>query len=256
MRLEIINRIIEIAKQAGECLSAFYVESNIAIEAKQDGSPLTQADKASHELICQLLENDFPSIPILSEESIEQHHYRNRAHWDYFFLVDPLDGTKEFIQRNGEFTVNIALIEKNYPVLGVIYAPMLHLTYYAELGKGAYKIAENKISRLMPTLNDQNSLRVVVSRSHQCEETKKKLAELSQQEKSLTICSVGSALKFGLIANGDADVYLRASPSMEWDTAAGQIIVQEAGKKMVSLQNAQPLIYNKESLLNPGFIVR
>src|SRR5205085_522473 len=171
---------------------------------------------------------------------------------EYFFLVDPLDGTKEFIQRNGEFTINIALIRKNKPVLGVIHVPVLDITYYAEENKGCYKMFNGQITQLNPLSSTSNQLRVVTSRSHVCDATKEWLATLQEQGKEITIVTAGSALKFGLIAEGSADIYPRFAPTMEWDTAAGQVIVNEVGKEVMVVGSNQPLLYNKESLLNPG----
>lgn len=251
-----IKQIIGIAQQAGQLVMSIYNQTSYETKIKTDDSPLTQADIESHLFISSSLERLYPSIPVLSEESTEFHDYESRKHWDYFFLVDPLDGTKEFIHRNGEFTINIALIKGGQPILGVIHAPALQVTYHAEKGKGAYKIKDNEQTRLLSNYYDNtNSVRVVVSRSHACVDTSEFITTLQNQGKEVVKTSSGSALKFGLIAEGLADIYPRFSPTMEWDTAAGHILVNEVGKQVMLANMGQELRYNKPQLRNPGFMV-
>lgn len=250
-----IDHLIEISQKAGQIILTIYNQDSFETTIKSDQSPLTQADIASHLFICDALKKRYPAIPILSEESAEEYDYELRKEWDYFFLVDPLDGTKEFIRRNGEFTVNIALIKQHEPIMGVIHAPALDMTYYAEKNKGAYKIKQQQKTKLVSNEPDDGSIRAVVSRSHLCEQTKNFLADLEKQGKNIIALSAGSALKFGLIAEGLADIYPRFSPTMEWDTAAGQILVTECGKKMLSVDN-EIMRYNKFELTNRGFVIR
>jgi 3'(2'), 5'-bisphosphate nucleotidase len=251
-----IGSLIAITHLAGQAVMLVYNQSKYEIITKPDNSALTTADTHSHTILCDALHKLYPAIPIISEESALQQSYDKREHWEYCFLVDPLDGTKEFIQRNDEFTINIALIRNHQPVLGIIHAPALDITYYAELGKGAYKMSGEKHIALSPQVNTNNNVRVAVSRSHDCPATKNFLAELAKEGKIVSTIAAGSALKFGLIAEGKADIYPRPGTTMEWDTAAGQIIVNEIGKKVTLLDSDKQLQYNKANLLNPGFIVR
>lgn len=251
-----IDRMINIAQTAGQIVLSIYNKPAIQVMNKMDKSVLTQADIASHHYICDELKKYFPSIPIISEESTEQYSYEERKTWEYLFLVDPLDGTKEFIQRNGEFTINIALVKNNRPVAGVIHVPVSGITYYAEENKGCYKIINQEITRLNQHSKTGNQLRVVASRSHGCKETDAWLNKLAEQGNEIIIKTAGSALKFGLVAEGEADIYPRFAPTMEWDTAAGQVIVSEVGKQVTVVGGSEPLLYNKKDLLNPGFIVQ
>ncbi len=252
-----IQQIITISRAAGLRVMAIYQEAQFAVTEKADNSPLTQADMESHAVIVEALNTLYPSIPVISEEASEAHDYASRKNWDTFFLVDPLDGTKEFVSRNGEFTINIALIREGKPVLGVVYAPALDVLYYAEQGQGAYKIQQQSHIKLVPQIKENNAaLRVVTSRSHSCEKTNAFLLELKSQGKQVTTLSAGSALKFGLIAEGSADIYPRFTPTMEWDTAAGHVLINEVGKKLTLIGSDEVLQYNKSDLRNPGFIVR
>lgn len=251
-----ITAIIEIAWQAGRLVLETYEQSSFAVTTKIDHSVLTKADMDSHTFIYNSLRKLYPSIPVISEESVSEHDYAIRKDWEYFFLVDPLDGTKEFIQRNGEFTVNIALIKNDQPILGVVHAPAIAVSYYAEKNKGVFKIANDELIRLPSQSDANNSIRAVVSRSHHCIQTESYLNELQQRGKQVKVITSGSALKFGLIAEGVADIYPRFAPTMEWDTAAGHILIKEAGKQITIVNDNQPLRYNKLSLVNPGFIVQ
>ncbi len=234
------------AKKAAIEILKIYESGDFSIESKGDNSPLTLADKASHNAIVDILKDT--SLPILSEEGKEI-PYTKRKGWDYFWMIDPLDGTKEFIKRNGEFTVNIALINKNRAVLGVVLTPVTGDIFYAIEGEGAFKngksIKVNKFS------DSQTGLKVVASRSHLNDETQNFLDDLNQPE----IVSKGSSLKLLMVAEGAADLYPRFAPTMEWDTAAAQIIVEEAGGAVIVKDSPNPVFYNKENLLNPYFLV-
>jgi 3'(2'), 5'-bisphosphate nucleotidase len=250
-----IQHIVSIAKQAGKEILKIY-ERDFNIEYKESTyegegkSPLTEADMASHNLIINQLIKLYPDIPILSEES-KKILYEERKNWEYFWLVDPLDGTKEFIKRNGEFTVNIALIYNNKPVLGVVYVPVKDILYYGDKN-GSFKEENEQIIKLMPQKH-KGKLRIVASKSHFNEKTKEYIENLG---KEYEIVNVGSSVKLCLIAEGKADIYPRLGPTMEWDTAAAHAVVNGAGKKVLIHNKEEELSYNKENLLNPWFIVR
>jgi 3'(2'), 5'-bisphosphate nucleotidase len=245
-----LNLICTIARQAGQAIMEIY-QGRIDVEFKDDKSPLTAADKASHDLIVSGLKKHFPDIPVLSEEGRDI-PYEQRKGWTRFWLVDPLDGTKEFIKRNGEFTVNIALVEGNVPVLGVVYVPARDRLYSGAAGEGAFvREGGGKPSPLRVRAADPEAgLTVVMSRSHPSPELDEFLKDIRVAE----ALPVGSSLKLCAVAEGKADLYPRLGPTMEWDTAAGQAVVQAAGGKVLQL-NGRPLEYNKESLLNPYFVV-
>jgi len=245
-----IEQIIAIAKDAGDAIMKIY-NKDFTIEYKDDKSPLTEADLKSNEIICKALNELYPTIPILSEEN-KAAPYSERQAWEYFWLIDPIDGTKEFIKKNGEFTVNIALIQKNTPVLGVVYAPVLNEMYWAKKGDGAFKNGEKL--PLMVNDNPEESLRVVASKSHLSEETQAFIDTLNTEK--IEQVSKGSSLKLVMVAEGIADIYPRLAPTMEWDTGAADAIVREAGKMTYQFENKKPLLYNKEHLLNPWFIVK
>ena len=241
--------------------------SDFAIEHKEDRSPLTLADRRSHEVITEgIARLHDMQLPLLSEEG-KNIPYEERRSWDLFWLVDPLDGTKEFIKRNGEFTVNIALIQQGRPVLGVIYIPVMDIFYFGARGLGSYCIDNTTVlsaGSLEEILNSASKLplvrrhapcvTVVGSRSHMSGETEHFINDLKERHGEIEFISAGSSLKFCLIAEGKADVYLRFAPTMEWDSAAGQAIVEQAGGKVLRADTGGPLIYNKESSLNPWFI--
>ncbi len=223
------------------------------LQRKDDNSPLTEADLASNRIICKGLRQIDPSIPIISEENRHQ-PWEVRKHWELCWLVDPLDGTKEFLQRNGEFTINIALVSSGKPVLGVVHIPLTGETWWAAQGEGAWRCCAQHEQRVQAATFDpeQAGLVVVCSRSHFTGETK----AFVERFKDPVLVSKGSALKFLLIASGQAHVYPRIAPTMEWDTAAAQIIVEEAGGSVVDFHSGKPLRYNKADLLNPPFIAR
>ncbi len=244
-----LDKIVSIAKEAGDAIIQIY-KKDFTIEYKEDNSPLTEADTKANEIICSNLEKFYPDIPIMSEEN-KQTEYEVRKNWEYYWCIDPIDGTKEFIKKNDEFTVNIALIYKDTPVLGVVYAPAIDEMYKAKKGEGAYKNGE----RLPLKINQhpEEKLHVVASKSHLSEETQEFIDNL--ETKKIEQISRGSSLKLCMVATGEADIYPRLAPTMEWDTAAADAIVRESGKMTYGFKNKQPLLYNKENLLNSWFIV-
>jgi 3'(2'), 5'-bisphosphate nucleotidase len=245
--LEDIKNIVLIASM--EILKIY--NQNFDIEYKEDKSPLTEADTKSNEIICEELMKLYPEIPILSEEN-KIISFDERKNWEYYWCIDPIDGTKEFIKKNGEFTVNIALIHKNRPVLGVVYAPALDDMYSAKEGEGAFK--NRKKLPLKVNSDTKEKMFVVASKSHLSEETQVFIDAL--ETKKIEQVSKGSSLKLCMVAEGEADIYPRLAPTMEWDTAAADAIVREAGKMTYQYENGEPMIYNKENLLNPWFVVR
>jgi len=243
--------IVTLSRQAGDAIMDFYRQGETQTWTKKDDSPLTAADLASHEVIVAGLAKITPDIPVLSEESTGI-TWQQRQQWSTYWLVDPLDGTKEFIKQNGEFTVNIALIENNQPTLAVVYAPALDKMYYASTELGCFfSEKEQAPQRLMLNNDIELPIKVVGSRSHPSPQ----MSDFVEQFEHAEIVPTGSSLKFCLVAQGLADVYPRLGPTMEWDTGAGQCIAQCAGAT-VSLFTGEALDYNnKESLLNPLFIV-
>lgn len=252
------------AKKAGVAILEVY-NSDFAVELKGDKSPLTLADKRAHEVISRELSR--LAYPILSEEG-KNIPYEERKGWEYFWMVDPLDGTKEFIKRNGEFTVNIALIHNTRPVLGVVFVPVKDALYYAAEGIGAYKLEDadgpdNAVSldaltvksRRLPLADGpKRRFTVVASRSHMSKETEDHLNELRKKHGEIDVISAGSSLKFCLVAEGLADEYPRFGPTMEWDTAAGHVLLDSSGGSVIECKTIAPLQYNKGDLLNPSFI--
>ncbi len=245
-----LSTVCGIAKQAGEKILAIY-ETDFTIEKKADQSPLTTADLASHHTIVKALRQLTPDIPILSEESANI-DFTTRQTWQRYWLIDPLDGTKEFIKKNGEFTVNIALIEQGKSVLGVVYVPVSGLLYFACQSQGAWKQqTQQPPQKITVRTNTRQPLLVAGSRSHKGEVLQGFLANLGDYD----LLSMGSSLKLCLVADGQADIYPRLALTSEWDTAAAQCIVEQAGGKVTTL-DMQVLQYNqKESLLNPFFFV-
>lgn len=245
-----INEIIAIAQKAGDAIMEIYAKE-FSIEFKEDKSPLTEADTKANEIIVDGLNALAIKLPILSEEGKEI-PYETRKKWDYFWMVDPLDGTKEFIKKNGEFTVNIALIHEEIPVLGVVYAPALKEMYWAKQGDGAFK---NRISLpIKINSNPDNIVIIVASKSHLSPETQAYIDDVAKKTEVIECISVGSSLKLCMIAEGNADIYPRLSPTMEWDTAAADAIVREAGYTTIDWETQAILRYNKEELLNPYFV--
>ena len=254
---------VEAALEAGRLIMEIYESEDFGIEKKGDDSPLTRADRAAHESIVHALEST--GLPILSEEG-KSIAYEERKAWKRYWLVDPLDGTKEFISRNGEFTVNIALIEEGMPVLGVVYVPVLDELFFGSTDEGGYYVPvasglSGSIDRLqerayaLPLAKKGRPYRVVGSRSHMNDLTAAFIDSVRDEYPDLEIVQRGSSLKICMVAAGDADIYPRFGPTMEWDTAAGHAVVRAAGKSMIEAGSGKELRYNKEELLNPYFIV-
>ncbi len=245
-----LEKIVTIAKEAGDAILKIY-KKDFTVEYKDDKSPLTEADTKANEIICTKLEKLYPNIPIMSEEN-KQTDYTVRKNWKYYWCIDPIDGTKEFIKKNGEFTVNIALIHKDTPVLGVVYAPAIDEMYKAKKGEGAFKNGEKLPLKI--NQHPEKKLHVVASKSHLSQETQEFIDNLETKE--IEQVSKGSSLKLCMVATGEADIYPRLAPTMEWDTAAADAIVREAGKMNYSYETNQPMIYNKKNLFNPWFVVK
>ena len=251
---KLILDICNISIRAGNKILEYY-KDDIEVTHKNDSSPLTKADLASNKIIKTALYNLDTTIPILSEESLVT--WGTRKSWNKYWLVDPLDGTKEFIKHNGEFTVNIALVEKNNPILGVIFAPAKSVIYFAQKGYGSFTIDTrlelNSLDEAIQiaVLKQSDPVRIIGSRSHSNNFFR---TWVNEKFPNAQIIQAGSSLKFCLIANGDADIYPRFGPTSEWDIAAGHIILNEAGGKILSLSNEEIKYNQKESLLNPEFI--
>ena len=248
----LIADLKDIAIEAGEAILDVYQNADsFEVEEKNDLSPLTVADKKSNAIICDGLEGLVEKYPIVSEEN-KAIPYEERKHFDRFWLVDPLDGTKEFIKRNGEFTVNIALVENNRPILGIVYAPVLDELFWAVKGEGAF-LEKNGIKTPLTAATfrlSDSALRVVCSRSHLNSDTQDFVDQLNEPD----LVPKGSSLKFLILARGEAHAYPRLGPTMEWDTGAAQIVLEEAGGQVLNNDTKEPLTYNKENLLNPYFL--
>ncbi|MCF8049818.1 MAG: 3'(2'),5'-bisphosphate nucleotidase CysQ [Desulfobacterales bacterium] len=263
------------ALAAGREILKIY-ENGFSVEEKADGSPLTQADRCAHEIIQAALSGT--GLPLLSEEGRDI-AYDQRKGWQQFWLVDPLDGTKEFIHRRGEFTVNIALIENGRPVMGVVYLPTTGALYAAARGLGAWRLDRKQLSilealpedlplegawakitgeagRLPSARRAQRPFTIIGSRSHGTEAVSAYVQRQEKEHGLVDFISAGSSLKFCRVAEGAADVYPRFGPTMEWDTAAGQAVAEAAGAEVVEAESGRPLVYNKPDLKNPWFIVR
>ena len=255
------------ALEAGKVINEVYQEKDFEVESKADESPLTLADRKSHEIIMRYLKQT--DYPVLSEEG-KDIPYEERRRWNYFWLVDPLDGTKEFIKKNGEFTVNIALIRQGEPILGVVFAPYVNELYFGTELFGAYKVEGKqgepmefedmdelmKKGQILPFSGKRNKLVVVASRSHLNEETQDYVEGLKKKYGDAEFVSKGSSLKICMVAEGKADVYPRFGPTMEWDTAAGHAVALAAGFPVTQKDEKTPLLYNKKELMNPYFIVK
>ena len=254
-----MKELLEVAKRAaldaGAEILRIYTDptQDFGIEKKADNSPLTLADKAVHLCIMRYLQET--GIPVLSEEG--QHlPYAERKSWKRLWVVDPLDGTKEFIKKNGEFTVNIALVEDDNPVLGVIYIPVTGIMYYGVVGEGAWKeTPDTKEALPIEGERGEGLFTVVASRSHMNAETEEYINQLRKNHDKIHLISSGSSIKICLVAEGVADSYPRFAPTMEWDTAAGDAIDRAAGKKVINVETGMSLVYNKDDLHNPWFLV-
>lgn len=242
-------QLLELARSAGDAIRRIYLKGSVTSEifCKSDASPLTAADLAAHDVICAGLRALTPALPVVSEEDAGSPGQCRPA--GLFWLVDPLDGTREFIARNGEFTVNIALIGDAVPLWGVVYAPMLDILYWGGAGTGAFRQCGAQVDRIRVEAARAGTLRVVASKSHLNEETSAFIRRLGPVE----LVQAGSSLKFCRVAEGAADVYPRLAPTCEWDTAAAQAIVEGAGGCVIDLQGA-PLRYGKTDVLNPHFV--
>ncbi|UCX04395.1 3'(2'),5'-bisphosphate nucleotidase CysQ [Shewanella glacialimarina] len=246
-----LQQIVTIAKQAGNAIMDVYAQTDLQVEIKQDDSPVTAADIASHNVIIKGLTSHFADIPVMSEEDANI-SWATRKQWQTYWLIDPLDGTKEFIKRNGEFTVNIALIHQGQAIAGVVYAPVLGKCYSGIVGNGAWLEHNGQISRLDISQRSILPIPVVVgSRSHISPDVAAYLHTVGEHQ----MLSVGSSLKFCMVAEGQADVYPRLGLTSEWDTAAAQAVLESAGGVVVEYPALTPLQYNqKENILNPYFI--
>ena len=261
---ELLLLACRVSLKGGKEIMEVY-KTDFNVDFKNDKSPLTIADQNAHDVINSGL--SVAAYPVISEEGKES-SFSVRKNWTRYWCVDPLDGTREFVKRNGEFTVNIALIENNSPILGVIYVPVQDIVYAAS--EGIFYMIEDAINKMesnnfdmkdfiiRPSAKDKvtDALKVLVSRSHLSVQTKNYLEELSHEYKDMQFLSAGSALKFGLMAEGKADLYPRFSPCMEWDTAAGHAILKSVGKNIYSYPSGEELRYNKINLVNDWFIAR
>jgi 3'(2'), 5'-bisphosphate nucleotidase len=271
------------SKEAGQAILDVY-KQDFDVSYKEDRSPLTLADQRSHDIIVDhLTDPSVKNLPILSEEG-KDIPFEQRSAWEYFWLIDPLDGTKEFIKRNGEFTVNIALIYQHRPILGVIFAPVNNMFYFASEGLGSFKLKNDDVFELLdgkayeinrdsvlkeiikhsdklpcydtPLDTHDSQLVIVGSRSHPSKEFEAFVKTMRKKHVKVEVISSGSSLKLCLVAEGRADIYPRLGPTMEWDTAAGQAIVEQANGSVLNYETGEPLRYNKKNLLNSWFIVK
>lgn len=258
-----LKTAITAALEAGKVILDIYQSDDFEVELKGDNSPLTKADVASHNVILSFL--SATNIPVLSEEG-KSIAYNTRKDWKQLWIVDPIDGTKEFIKRNGEFTVNIALIENQKPVLGVIFVPVSGDLYFSTVEAGAFKVTVN-LNRFdiyelienglkLPITRSDNTFTVVASRSHRSVETDDYINNMREKHGTVNLISKGSSLKLCMVAEGQADCYPRFAPTMEWDTAAGQAICEHAGFEVIDWNTKKPMLYNRKELLNNWFLVQ
>lgn len=259
---QLLLQAINAAIDAGKAILEVY-RTPFSVELKGDNSPLTEADRKANAVIEKYLQPS--AIPILSEEG-KAIAYDVRKNWNYFWLVDPLDGTKEFIKKNGEFTVNIALMKGQYPVAGVIYVPDKHTLYLGAGDRGSYRLEGVKepfaeldqmlqMAEQLPKSKGDRKFTIVGSKSHPSPETQEFIEELSARKGEVEVISMGSSLKLCLVAEGTADAYPRFAPTMEWDTAAGQAVAEASGARVINWSTKSRMAYNKENLLNDWFLV-
>jgi 3'(2'), 5'-bisphosphate nucleotidase len=258
-----LHSAITAALEAGKAILEIYHAGDFDVQVKDDNSPLTKADLVSHRKIVAYLEKT--NIPILSEEG-KAIPYKERKGWKQLWIVDPIDGTKEFVKRNGEFTVNIALIENKKPSIGVIFVPATGDLYFSTKEKGAFKVSVDLegydvaalLSRgnKLPLKRTNKTFTIVASRSHMSQETAAYVQEMRVKQGDVQLISKGSSLKLCMVAEGQADCYPRFAPTMEWDTAAGQAICEHAGFKVIDWETKTPMLYNREKLLNNWFLVK
>jgi 3'(2'), 5'-bisphosphate nucleotidase len=261
--MSLLNTAITAALEAGKVILEIYKSDDFEVEIKGDNSPLTRADKVAHNVIISYLEKT--EIPVLSEEG-KSIAYEERKDWNQLWIVDPIDGTKEFIKRNGEFTVNIALIENQKTLIGVIFVPVKGELYFSTKEIGAFKVKvdldhfdiETLISNgnKLPLEREDKTFTIVASRSHMSAETERYVQEMRDIHGEVNLISKGSSLKLCMVAEGTADCYPRFAPTMEWDTAAGQAICEHAGFKVIDWCTKQDMLYNRKELLNNWFLVK
>ena len=260
---DLLEIAIAASLDAGMEIMKIYESDDFEVGFKKDESPLTKADLASHHLILDYLNKT--EISVLSEEG-KDISYEHRKQWDRLWIVDPIDGTKEFIKKNGEFTVNIALIENQEPILGVIYVPALKDLYFASKDTGCY-LAKGvdvnnsiqdvwKVADKLPMVSDSKIYTIVASKSHLSKETEEFIKKIQLEKGEVKTLSKGSSLKLCMVAEGKADCYPRFAPTMEWDTAAGHAICKYAGKSVIDMDTGKEMLYNREKLLNNWFIVQ
>lgn len=260
------DKLKEIILRAGDLVMEIYAK-DIHVEYKEDDSPLTQADLAANEFICRSLQEISPQIPIISEEST-QIPFEQREAWEYYWCIDPIDGTKEFIEKNGEFTINIALLHHNIPIFSLVYAPVLEVLYYATKGEGAFKQSKDQTQRLPLKKEQESACVALISRSRHTPKTQEFIDALLECKERVSSRAVGSSLKFCIMAEGAGEIYPKFSQTMEWDTAAAHLILQESGGEIFiydarlspceylsdRVKELRVLEYNKEELENPHFI--
>ncbi|MDB4175851.1 3'(2'),5'-bisphosphate nucleotidase CysQ [Flavobacteriaceae bacterium] len=259
----LLTTAITAALQAGKAILEIYHTGEFDIELKGDNSPLTRADTASHNVIMSNLEPT--NIPVLSEEGRDI-PYKERKSWKQLWIVDPIDGTKEFIKRNGEFTVNIALIEDQKPIIGVIFVPVTGELYFSSKELGAFKVAVNlenfileallEKADTLPLQREDNTFTIVASRSHMSAETREYIQQMRDIHGDVNLISKGSSLKLCMVAEGAANCYPRFAPTMEWDTAAGQAVCEHAGFEVLDWDTKENMLYNRKQLLNNWFLVK
>ena len=263
MMQDVLKIAIVAALEAGKAILEIYHSGGFDVEIKGDNSPLTKADTSSHNVIMSFLTKT--NIPVLSEEG-KAISYEERKNWKQLWIVDPIDGTKEFIKRNGEFTVNIALIKNQKPLIGVIFVPVTGVLYFSTKTKGAFKVFVDQenfdidvlISNAiqLPSKREDDTFTIVASRSHMSPETESYVKEMLNKYGAVNLISKGSSLKLCMVAEGSADCYPRFAPTMEWDTAAGQAICEHAGFEVLDWKTKKAMLYNREVLLNSWFLVK
>ncbi len=257
---DVVDEVVALCRRAGEAILEVYARSDLGVEVKADESPLTAADLAAHHILADGLEGLLEGVPVLSEEAAAP-PFSERSQWQRYWIIDPLDGTKEFIKRSGEFTVNVALVDNHVPVLGVVHVPVSGVTYTGLSGAGAYKIEGDQpgqpiaVRSMSGRGGADKPVTVVASRSHGAGAVDDLLTCLAKDLGQTDTCNMGSSLKLCLVAEGSADIYPRLAPTMEWDTAAAQAVVEAAGGQVLNF-DLELLRYNeKDALLNPYFYV-
>ncbi len=253
-----VDVLIDAVRQASEILLKFYRNPDLVIINKEDHSPVTEADFASNKCITEMLAREYPAIPLISEEGVNE-EYSIRKNREYTWILDPLDGTREFIAGNDEFAVNLALLHYSAPVFGIISVPAKNIIYYAQSGEGSWKINPDGSRQRLPIhssdYQQSKKITALISRSHSGEREKAYIKTLEERGWQVEIRPTGSAYKHVMLAEGSAHLYAKPGVCQEWDTAPGQIILEEAGGSVVRLDNGEPLVYNKEVFTNPDLIM-